>query len=96
MVVSSTWTSGLTRSIQPNWAGLSEDGVGLQLGIQQQLASRRKASMQEFTTALQEQEQHYMACDWQPTAGLDDLRPGTWYLDAVDAKGRRCYRCKPS
>ena len=60
----------------------------VQDSIDQQLASRRKASPQEFAAALQQQEHHFMACSWQPQASLDDLRAWHCILGCCGCQGQ--------
>lgn len=43
---------------------------------------------------MNKRRQLYGTVDYQPTANVDQLFPGTFYLKLVDKKGRRQYSCK--
>jgi hydroxymethylglutaryl-CoA synthase len=54
-------------------------------------ASREAVSPTQFSATLKEREQHYGAFPTQPPAPQGALRAGSFYLQQVDAVGRRAY-----
>ncbi|XP_046405814.1 hydroxymethylglutaryl-CoA synthase 1-like isoform X2 [Ischnura elegans] len=63
--------------------------------IQEQLESRKKVSPEDFSKILEHREQTHHLAPYTPTAPIDDLFPGTWFLKNVDELHRRNYERVP-
>ena len=59
-----------------------------------QLSRRIKLNPEEYTRRMQVREQDYQRKDYVTTDNLQELRPGTVYLEKVDNKWRRFYKRK--
>ncbi|XP_006861371.1 PREDICTED: hydroxymethylglutaryl-CoA synthase, mitochondrial [Chrysochloris asiatica] len=59
------------------------------------LASRKRASAEEFTEIMDQREQFYRKVNFSPPGDTNSLFPGTWYLERVDEMYRRKYARRP-
>ncbi|XP_030062547.1 hydroxymethylglutaryl-CoA synthase, mitochondrial [Microcaecilia unicolor] len=58
------------------------------------LDSRKKVKPEEFTEIMKLKEETHHLMNYVPQGAVEDLFPGTWYLDKIDEKYRRVYaRC---
>ncbi|GFV26645.1 hydroxymethylglutaryl-CoA synthase 1 [Trichonephila clavipes] len=60
--------------------------------IKMRLASRIKVSPKTFTEILKLRDTTHHQAPYTPIGSLEDLFPGTWYLEHVDDKHRRTYQ----
>ncbi|KAG8835571.1 hypothetical protein FRC17_002491 [Serendipita sp. 399] len=51
---------------------------------------------EEFVGALKIREQNHNSAPYAPTGSIDDLWPGSYYLESIDDKFRRKYAIAPS
>uniref|UniRef100_A0A8C3YCR5 Hydroxymethylglutaryl-CoA synthase n=1 Tax=Catagonus wagneri TaxID=51154 RepID=A0A8C3YCR5_9CETA len=63
--------------------------------LPKRLASRRRASPEEFTEIMNQREQYYHKVNFTPPGDPNSLFPGTWYLERVDELYRRKYARRP-
>ncbi len=66
----------------------------MQLRLRSTLAARRKVPPAEFVDTLELLERRYSSAGYTPQHSPDVLRPGTYYLKAVDSQFRRTYARK--
>lgn len=59
------------------------------------LAQRRKVTPEDFARMMELREKTHQLAPYSPVGPLDQLFPGTWYLDAKDEKHRRSYKRIP-
>ncbi|KAM6217711.1 hydroxymethylglutaryl-CoA synthase, mitochondrial [Rhynchocyon petersi] len=59
------------------------------------LASRKRASAEEFTEVMDQREHFYRKMNFSPPGDTNSLFPGTWYLERVDEMYRRKYARRP-
>ncbi|CAN8027847.1 unnamed protein product [Ixodes persulcatus] len=59
------------------------------------LAQRRKVAPAEFARMMKLREDMHHQVPYSPVGPLDELFPGTWYLDQVDEMHRRSYKRLP-
>uniref|UniRef100_A0A7S3NGB9 Hydroxymethylglutaryl-coenzyme A synthase C-terminal domain-containing protein n=1 Tax=Euplotes harpa TaxID=151035 RepID=A0A7S3NGB9_9SPIT len=64
--------------------------------IEERLNNRIKKSPEEYTDCLMKREEMYTKNGYEATSPIDELFPGTYYLEKVDEKWRRYYQRKPS
>ncbi|KAL1915506.1 uncharacterized protein VTP21DRAFT_6630 [Calcarisporiella thermophila] len=62
------------------------------LTVAQRLNSRVPMSPETFTKLMALREETHNVKDYEPAGSLDDLFPGTYYIEKVDAKYRRFYK----
>ncbi|XP_054420700.1 hydroxymethylglutaryl-CoA synthase, mitochondrial [Pteronotus mesoamericanus] len=63
--------------------------------LPKRLASRKRASPEEFTAVMEQREQFYHKVNFSPPGDTRSLFPGTWYLERVDELYRRKYARRP-
>ncbi|XP_077549110.1 hydroxymethylglutaryl-CoA synthase [Haemaphysalis longicornis] len=63
--------------------------------LRARLAQRRKVEPQEFALIMKLREETHHQAPYSPVGPLEDLFPGTWYLESVDSMHRRHYRRLP-
>jgi hydroxymethylglutaryl-CoA synthase len=59
--------------------------------VNERLASRTKISPEEFERSLEVRENTYTKYDFKPTADVQDMFKGTYYLKEIDSLERRYY-----
>ncbi|XP_037682173.1 hydroxymethylglutaryl-CoA synthase, mitochondrial [Choloepus didactylus] len=59
------------------------------------LASRKRMSAEEFTEVMNQRERFCHKVDFSPPGDINNLFPGTWYLERVDELHRRKYARRP-
>jgi len=59
------------------------------------LKSMRVVSCQSFVDALKLREEHHNDAPYAPVGSLDNLWPGSYYLESIDVKYRRKYGVVP-
>ncbi|XP_075396623.1 hydroxymethylglutaryl-CoA synthase, mitochondrial [Tenrec ecaudatus] len=59
------------------------------------LASRKRASVEEFTEIMDQREHFLRKVNFSPPGDTNSLFPGTWYLKQVDEMYRRKYERRP-
>jgi len=65
------------------------------LDLVNRLASMKVVPCQEYVDAMLLREKNHNAGKYTPTGSLDDIWPGAYYLEEIDAKYRRKYGRKP-
>lgn len=63
--------------------------------LRARLAQRRKVEPREFALIMKLREETHHQAPYSPVGPLEDLFPGTWYLESVDSMHRRHYRRLP-
>jgi len=61
------------------------------LDLINRLESMKVVPCQEFVDALTLREENHNAAPYQPTGSIDNIWPGTYYLESIDDKYRRKY-----
>ncbi|KAF8504446.1 hydroxymethylglutaryl-CoA synthase [Russula emetica] len=61
------------------------------LDLINRLESMRVVPCQEFVDGLALREENHNAAPYQPTGSIDNIWPGTYYLESIDEKYRRKY-----
>ncbi|KAF9645814.1 hydroxymethylglutaryl-CoA synthase [Thelephora ganbajun] len=65
------------------------------LDLVNRLASMKVVPCQEYVEAMLLREKNHNAGQYTPTGSLDNIWPGAYYLEEIDAKYRRKYARKP-
>ncbi|KAF8586424.1 hydroxymethylglutaryl-CoA synthase [Ramaria rubella] len=65
------------------------------IDLQRRLQSMKVVPCEEYVTALKLREKNHNAGDYTPTGSLDNLWPGSYYLERIDEKYRRKYGIVP-
>ncbi|KAJ1961075.1 3-hydroxy-3-methylglutaryl coenzyme A synthase [Dipsacomyces acuminosporus] len=65
------------------------------LDLAERLESRIKVSPAEFEKIMELREKTHNAQDYEPTGSVDQLFPGTYYLQKIDSMWRRAYGRTP-
>lgn len=64
------------------------------LDLKDKLESRSIVAPEDYEAALGLREKAHLQKDYVPTGSIDHIRPGTYYLTAIDDKFRRIYAVK--
>ncbi|KAJ1927695.1 3-hydroxy-3-methylglutaryl coenzyme A synthase [Tieghemiomyces parasiticus] len=73
----------------------STDQLAQHLALRERLDSRTKVAPETFDQIMSLRESTHQLRDYTPTGSLDNLFPGTYYLENVDGKFRRQYQRTP-
>jgi len=65
------------------------------MNLLNRLKSMTVVSCQEYVDALHLREKNHNAADYVPEGSIDNLWPGTYYLESIDSRYRRKYDVKP-
>lgn len=65
------------------------------LDLVNRLASMKVVPCQEYVEAMELREKNHNAGQYTPAGSLDDIWPGAYYLEEIDARYRRKYARKP-
>ncbi|KAI0319832.1 hydroxymethylglutaryl-CoA synthase [Amylostereum chailletii] len=65
------------------------------LDLLNRLASMTVVPCQEFVTALELREKNHNSAPYTPTGSVENIWPGTYYLEGIDDKFRRKYAVAP-
>ncbi|KAJ8880909.1 hypothetical protein PR048_017382 [Dryococelus australis] len=78
---------------------ITEDGAALQKlisslsDVKKMLEARKAMSPAEFSEMMEVRERNHHKAPYTPQSSPELLFPGTWYLDYIDDKHRRFYKC---
>ncbi|WFD34590.1 hydroxymethylglutaryl-CoA synthase [Malassezia cuniculi] len=83
--------SGSAASVFVLRAAGSTEHIRATLNLKERLAGMQVVPCPAYVDALATREATHNAVDYDPKGSLEDLWPGTYYLDKVDSKYRRTY-----
>jgi len=63
--------------------------------VKSRLESRQKTAPTDFTAVLEVREKAVHAAPYAPKADVDNMFPGTWFIESIDDKHRRQYARVP-
>ncbi|GJE98555.1 hydroxymethylglutaryl-CoA synthase [Phanerochaete sordida] len=66
--------------------------IAQQLDLVNRLAAMKVVPCQEYVDSLKLRESHHLTKTWTPEGSVDNIWPGGYFLEEVDAKYRRKYR----
>jgi hydroxymethylglutaryl-CoA synthase len=96
-IVLFSYGSGLAASMFSVKVTSSIRRITEKLDLKRRLAQRRFVEPSQFVKILEAHEKRYVSTsEWKATDPIDDLFPGTYYLEGVDKMYRRIYKRKPS
>ncbi|KAF9512658.1 hypothetical protein BS47DRAFT_1330141 [Hydnum rufescens UP504] len=70
--------------------------ISEKLDLVDRLASMTVSPCEEYVEAMKLRERNHNAGDYTPTGSLENLWPGTYYLENIDSKYRRTYSRTPN
>ncbi|VDC05449.1 unnamed protein product [Peniophora sp. CBMAI 1063] len=70
-------------------------GMREKLDLEKRLAAMKVVPCQEYTDALKLREEGHGSVDYTPRGAVVNVRPGTYYLESIDARYRRTYQRRP-
>jgi hydroxymethylglutaryl-CoA synthase len=68
--------------------------ISQKLDIKNRLHQRKHVTPQEYTEVMKLREDTHSKANYKPVSSVDDLFPGTFYLEHIDAEKRRYYSRK--
>jgi hydroxymethylglutaryl-CoA synthase len=72
----------------------STEKIRKTMNLLDRLAATEVVPPQQFIEALEVREKNHNAAPYHPAGSIDNLRPGTYYLESIDDKYRRKYAVK--
>lgn len=69
----------------------STEKIRKAMNLFERLAAMEVVPPQQFVDALEVREKNHNAAPYKPQGSLDNLLPGTYYLESIDEKYRRKY-----
>lgn len=64
------------------------------LDLDNKLKDRKTESPEDYEKAIHLREQAHLKKDFTPQGSIDELKPGTYYLEKIDDRFRRSYGVK--
>ncbi|KAJ2888122.1 3-hydroxy-3-methylglutaryl coenzyme A synthase, partial [Coemansia aciculifera] len=90
-----SYGSGCAASLYSFRVRADTKAIADTIRLRERLELRTKVSPVEFERAMELREKTHNAQEYEPVGNVDDLFPGTYYLQKIDSMWRRAYGRTP-
>ncbi|KAJ2822390.1 3-hydroxy-3-methylglutaryl coenzyme A synthase [Coemansia sp. 'formosensis'] len=90
-----SYGSGCAASLYSFRVRADTSAIAQTIRLRERLDARTKVSPVEFERAMELREKTHNAQEYEPTGNVDELFPGTYYLQKIDSMWRRAYGRTP-
>ncbi|KAJ2791732.1 3-hydroxy-3-methylglutaryl coenzyme A synthase [Coemansia linderi] len=90
-----SYGSGCAASVYSFRVRADTSNIATTIRLRERLDMRTKVSPAEFEKAMELREKTHNAQEYEPTGNVDELFPGTYYLQKIDSMWRRAYGRTP-
>ncbi|KAJ2323459.1 3-hydroxy-3-methylglutaryl coenzyme A synthase, partial [Coemansia sp. RSA 2681] len=90
-----SYGSGCAASMYSFRVRADTTAIAATIRLSERLDMRTKVSPAEFEKAMELREKTHNAQEYEPTGNVDELFPGTYYLQKIDSMWRRAYGRTP-
>ncbi|KAJ2804418.1 3-hydroxy-3-methylglutaryl coenzyme A synthase, partial [Coemansia furcata] len=90
-----SYGSGCAASLYSFRVRADTSAIAQTIRLKERLEARTKVSPVEFERAMELREKTHNAQEYEPTGNVDELFPGTYYLQKIDSMWRRAYGRTP-